>query len=77
MKQKGCTDVSLEDWALAVQLYRDQVRVAEICKVIGRSHMTVRRMVRQAGLGPRHYYRGPRQYLVNRMLAQYPPELHP
>ena len=79
MKPFGCQDMTAMEVAEAVQLYLDGGGARQIAAEYKRHPVTVRRLVRELGLyrGPRHVYRGPRAYLVQRMLASYPPELHP
>lgn len=78
MKPVGCRDMTAMEWAQAVQLYLDGATAAEVAAEYGRHRSTISNFIRDAGLRHgRRFYKGPRARLVAKMLANYPPELHP
>lgn len=79
MKPSGCPDMTAIEVAEAIQLYLDGALLRQVAAEYGRHFTTIDRLLRGLAITrrPRHKYRGPRAYLVKRMLASYPPELHP
>ncbi len=70
MKPVGCKDMSADECALALQLYLDGAVARRIAPEVGRARITVERIVRRTfgRLGRRRVYRGPRSYLVDKLM---------
>lgn len=78
MKSHDSPYMTAMEWAEAVQLYLDGATAAEVAAEYRRHKSTIFNILKAAGLARgRRFYKGPRHRLVARMLASYPPELHP
>lgn len=78
MRPKGSVNMTAEEVAIALQLYLDGVIVRVIALEFSRHRTTIEKLIAGAGLKRGHRrYRGPRGYLVERLILSYPPELRP
>lgn len=79
MKPAGCKDMTLDEVAIALQLYMDGAIVRVIAAEFGRHRGTIEKLIARAHLQRGHNFRtkGPRDYLVRRLLLSYPPEMRP
>jgi hypothetical protein len=79
MKPFGCRNMTAMEVAEALQLYIDGALLRLIAAEYGRRINTIHLLAKGAGVKRGHAFRtrGPRAYLIERMLAHYPAEMWP